>query len=149
MKIFIAILTLLVIGGLGITYFMISSPIKYKEKESFIVNKLNNSIKVKNNNKDLFKLKFNLPARESFMKVDFRNLKNYILYKLTISLKDKYGAFNVENILDNNGVVYSLLESKKIEIFAFFPTKESAKKVFLIFNKYNLNVNIEKITQRI
>jgi hypothetical protein len=146
MKIIIFILTIIISAILFITYDKISQP----EIERFQPTEENlTKIKTK---EYVLKLSFNtysFPAREMFMKIDFREYKNIILYKVTINANDEYAIFNIKAILENENIAYSMLEKKKTEIFILFKSLAQAERIIKLFKSYKFNIKIEKIIKRI
>jgi len=146
MKILIFILTAIISAILFITYDKISQPEIEKEY------KAEKTPVEKNQKDDTLKLFFNkieLPARELFMKIDFKEYKSIILYKVTIDAEDEYAIFNIKAILENEGIGYSMLEKKKTEIFILFKSLSQAEKIIKLFKNYNFKIKIEKIVKRI
>ncbi|WP_456479112.1 hypothetical protein [Nautilia sp.] len=147
MKIIIFILTFIIVGILFVTYDKISQP----EIKNFQPTEFNKSekIKIKGDVTKLFFNSYTFPAREMFMKIDFKEYKNIILYKVVINANDEYALFNIKAILENEGVVYSMLEKKKTEIFILFKSLAQAEKIIKIFKSYNFKIKIKKIIKRI
>ncbi|GAB6073531.1 hypothetical protein [Nautilia lithotrophica] len=146
MKIVIFILTAVITAILFVTYDKISQPdierIQPTEQ---------NITKIKTEG-DVLNLSFNsftFPARELFMKIDFKEYKNIILYKVVINANDEYAIFNIKAILENEGIAYSMLEKKKTEIFILFKSLQQAEKIIKLFKSYNFKIKIEKIIKRI
>jgi len=136
----LAIIALILIG----VYVKISSvdiePVEIKEE----VFKKPEIAKVK---KPLY---FNLPARVLYMKVTLENLKNAIVYRLSLDVNDRYGLFNIKVLLNNHKIAYSvLMDNKVIRIYVLFKNKDEAQKIFALFRKYNFNVAIEKLVKRV
>jgi len=146
MKIVIFIFTIIISAILFVTYDKISQP----EIEQIKLQEQNiTEIKAQG---DVLKLSFNtvtFPAREMFMKIDFRKYKNIVLYKITINANDEYAIFNIKAILENANIAYSMLEKKKTEIFILFKSLAQAEKVIKIFKNYSFKIKIEKIIKRI
>jgi len=146
MKIVIFILTAIITAILFVTYDKISQPDieKIQPTEKNIT-----KIKTEGNVLNLSFNSFNFPARELFMKIDFKEYKNIILYKVTINANDEYAIFNIKAMLENAGVAYSMLEKKKTEIFILFKSLRQAEKIIKLFKSYNFKIKIEKIIKRI
>ena len=146
MKIIIFILTAVITAILFVTYDKISQPEIEKIQPTE-----QNLTKLKSKG-DVLNLSFNslsFPARELFMKIDFKEYKNIILYKIIIKANDEYAIFNIKAILENENVAYSMLEKKKSEIFILFKSLAQAQSVINLFKSYNFNIKIEKIIKRI
>jgi len=146
MKIIIFIFTVIISAILFVTYDKISQP----EIEQIKLQEQNiTEIKAQG---DVVKLSFNtvtFPARELFMKIDFRKYKNIVLYKIIINANDEYAIFNIKAILENENIAYSMLEKKKTEIFILFKSLAQAEKIIKIFKNYHFKIKIEKIIKRI
>ena len=146
MKIVIFIFTIIISAILFVTYDKISQP----EIEYIKPHEQNNTeIKAQG---DVLKLSFNtitFPAREMFMKIDFREYKTIFLYKITINANDKYAIFNIKMILENENIAYSMLEKKKTEIFILFKSLAQAERILKIFKNYHFDIDIKKIIKRI
>jgi len=145
MKIVIFILTIIITAILFVTYDKISQPDieKIQPTEQNIT-----KLKTKG---DVLKLSFNsytFPAREMFMKIDFKEYKNIILYKVVINANDEYAIFNIKAILENEGIAYSMLEKKKTQIFILFKSLAQAEKIIKLFKNYNFKIKVEKIIKR-
>ena len=146
MKIIISVLIALITGILIVTYVKISKP----EIDTNIDVKENNLNRLTPSKGLNFSFKsYNFPARELFMKIDFKEYKNIILYKVTINANDEYALFNIRAILDDLNIAYSIMEKKKTEIYVLFKSIKEAEKVLMLFKNYNLNVKIKKIIKRI
>jgi len=145
MKIIITILSIIIVGILFETYDKISQPEIKPIKKSFNTH----TTEKKEEGVKLFFPKFQLPARELYMKIDFREYKNIILYKVTIKSNDEYAIFNIKAILDKEGIAYSVYEKKKTEIYILFKTLNQAENVINLFKSYHLNVKLQKIIKRI
>ncbi len=145
MKYFLAFLLFLIIGVLVFAYFQITNIEVKPEIASHRKIKTPSFEKLK---KMEFN-SFNLPAREMFSKIDFRNYKNVILYKLSLKVDDKFTLFNIETLLNRYNIVYSLYEGKKIEIFMIFKNLEEANRVISLFKEYNFKIKLQKIKKRI
>jgi hypothetical protein len=146
MKIVIFILTIIIAAILFVTYDKISQPDieKIQPTEQNIT-----KLKTKG---DVLKLSFDsytFPAREMFMRIDFKEYKNIVLYKITINANDEYAIFNIKAILENENIAYSMLEKKKTEIFILFKSLAQAEKIIKIFKNYHFKIKIEKIIKRI
>ena len=146
MKIVIFIFTIIISAILFVTYDKISQPeieqVKLQEQNITEISAQG----------DVLKLSFNtitFPAREMFMKIDFKKFKNIILYKIKINANDEYALFNIKAVLENKNIVYSMLEKKKTEIFILFKSLAQAEKVMKIFKNYGFKIKIEKIIKRI
>jgi len=144
MKLLIGILSFLTILILGVVYVKISTPKPvYVEEKSEIEPK-----------KKLKKLKspvvYNFPARVLYMRIDFRNFRNVILYRVVLNVKDRFELFNLKALLNNFDIVYSLIEEKKkIKVYILFKSLAEAEKILNLFKEYNFNVKLQKIKQRI
>jgi len=146
MKILIFVFSLIISAILLFTYVKISKPdirpeeIKQEtqkppaKKRDFLIS---------------FKDNYNFPARELFMKIDFKEYKNVILYKVVINANDEYAVFNIKTILENENIAYSMLEKKKTEIYILFKSLSQAERVIKLFKNYNFDVTIKKIIKRI
>jgi hypothetical protein len=146
MKIVIFILTIIIAAILFVTYDKISQPDieKIQPTEQNIT-----KLKTKG---DVLKLSFDsytFPAREMFMRIDFKEYKNIVLYKIIINANDEYAIFNIKAILENENIAYSMLEKKKTEIFILFKSLAQAEKIIKIFKNYHFKIKIEKIIKRI
>jgi len=144
MKIFISFLFFLTFAILVAIYVNISKPqINLKEvtkQEKLIIEK--SEIK-----KPTI---YNFPAKVLAMHIDFRKYRYVYLYRVTIDVKDRYELFNMEAILKNFNLIYSLIENKKNEkVYILFRNLNEAKKVLDFFKEYNFKIKIEKIKQRI
>ena len=144
MKILISVLIFLTVVILGLVYVKISSP------EDFKVEKL----KKQNFKKKEFKLKkpeiYDFPARVLYMKIDFRNFKSVVLYRVVLNVKDRFELFNLKALLKSYNIVYSLIEGKKeLKVYILFKSLAEAEKILNLFKEYNFNVKIEKIKKRI
>ena len=144
MKILISVLIFLTVVILGLVYVKISSP------EDFKVEKL----KKQNFKKKEFKLKkpeiYDFPARILYMKIDFRNFKSVVLYRVVLNVKDRFELFNLKALLKSYNIVYSLIEGKKeLKVYILFKSLAEAEKILNLFKEYNFNVKIEKIKKRI
>jgi len=147
MKIVIFILTAVIAAILFVTYDKISQP----DIERRIQLTEQNITKLKTQG-DVLNLSFNsytFPARELFMKIDFREYKNIILYKVVINANDEYAIFNIKAILENEGIAYSMFEKKKTEIFILFKSLKQAEKIIQMFKNYNFKIKIKKMIKRI
>ena len=144
MKIFISFLFFLTFAILVAIYVNISKPqINLKEVA-----------KQENLTKEKIKIKkptiYNFPAKVLAMHIDFRKYRYVYLYRVTIDVKDRYELFNMEAILKNFNLIYSLIENKKNEkVYILFRNLNEAKKVLDFFKEYNFKIKIEKIKQRI
>ena len=137
MKIIISILTIIIAAILFVTYDKISQP------EIEKIQPTKQTITKTDAEGDVLKLSFNsftFPARELFMKIDFKEYKNIILYKVTINANDEYAIFNIKAILENENIAYSMLEKKKTEIFILFKTLQQAERIIKIFKSYNFKI---------
>jgi len=144
MKIFIWILTFLVVLILGVVYVKISTPNTFtiKETEEKLIEIKKPEIKTP--------IIYNFPARVMYMKVDFRNFKNIILYRVILKVKDRFELFNLKAMLNNNDLVYSMIEEKKgIKVYILFKSLTEAESILNLFKEYNFNVEIQKIKKRI
>lgn len=144
MKIFIWILTFLVVLILGVVYVKISTPNTFTIKET--------EEKLREIKKPEIKtpIIYNFPARVMYMKVDFRNFKNIILYRVILKVKDRFELFNLKAMLNNNDLVYSMIEEKKgIKVYILFKSLTEAESILNLFKEYNFNVEIQKIKKRI
>jgi len=150
MKILIYVLTLLIAIVLYITYDKISQPemdntIHISEEKTQPPKTENDVIGF------LFKKlkKVELPARELYMKIDFRKYRTVVIYKITINANDRYAVFNIKAILENEGVAYSMLETNKTQIYVLFSSLQQAERIIKIFRNYKFKIDIEKIVKRI
>jgi hypothetical protein len=113
MKIIISLLSILIFSLLILTYVKISKPninnFQFNEKEINLTRlKSKESLK-------LFLFKYNaLPARVLYEKINFKNIKTVILYKLSIKNNDKFAVFNILEILKNKKIAYSMIKEKNI-----------------------------------
>jgi len=144
MKLLIGILSFLTILILGVVYVKISTPKTVLVEEK-------SEIEPK---KKLKKLKspvvYNFPARVLYMRIDFRNFRNVILYRVVLNVKDRFELFNLKALLNNFNIVYSLIEEKKkIKVYILFKSLAEAEKILNLFKEYNFNVKLQKIKQRI
>jgi hypothetical protein len=144
MKLLIGILSFLTILILGVVYVKISTP-----KPLYVETSKENEIK-----KKVEKLKspvvYNFPARVLYMRIDFRNYRNVILYRVVLNIKDRFELFNLKALLNNFDIVYSLIEEKKkIKVYILFKSLAEAEKILNLFKEYNFKAKIEKIKQRI
>lgn len=144
MKLLIGILSFLTILILGVVYVKISTPKPVLVEEK-------SEIEPK---KKLKKLKspvvYNFPARVLYMRIDFRNFRNVILYRVVLNVKDRFELFNLKALLNNFDIVYSLVEEKKkIKVYILFKSLAEAEKILNLFKEYNFNVKLQKIKQRI
>jgi hypothetical protein len=144
MKIFISILIFLTVAVLGFVYVKISTPKPFKEFTP----------KQQSAQKTVPTLKkpevYNFPARIVYMKIDFRNFKNIILYRVVLNVKDRFELFNLKALLNSYNIVYSMIEEKKgVKVYILFKSLAEAKKILSLFKEYNFNVKIEKIKKRI
>ena len=146
MKIFISFLMGIIVISLIITYVKISKPevekIEQKKEETI------NSVLKEEKIIDFSFNKFFFPARELNIKIDFEKGKRVILYKITLG-GDKFALFNIKTILNQENISYSLIESKKTEIYIVFKSLKEAKRVLKIFKKYNFDMELEKIIKRV
>ncbi len=144
MKFVIALLTLLNIAILAFVYVKISAPdITFKEPKIKLLPK-----------KEEVKLKkpvvYNFPAKVLYMKIDFRNYKKVVIYKVIVKIKDRFSAFNVKTILNNYNLPYTLFENgKEIIVFIVFRNLKEAKKILNLFKEYNFDIKMTKQIKRI
>jgi len=144
MKIFISVLIFLTVAVLGFVYVKISTPKSFKEF----------TLKQQNVQKKVPELKkpenYNFPARIVYMKIDFRNFKTIILYRVILNVKDRFELFNLKVLLNSYNIAYSMIEKEKgVKVYILFKSLAEAKKILNLFKEYNFNVKIEKIKKRI
>jgi hypothetical protein len=148
MKIIISLLSVLILALLILTYVKISKPninnFQFNEKEINLTRlKSKESLK-------LFLFKYNaLPARVLYEKINFKNIKTVILYKLSIKNNDKFAVFNILEILKNKKIAYSMIKEKNTQIFVIFKSLKEAEDVLNLFKFYNFPVKLQKIIKRI
>jgi hypothetical protein len=148
MKIIISLLSVLILALLILTYVKISKPninnFHFNEKEINLTRlKSKESLK-------LFLFKYNaLPARVLYEKINFKNIKTVILYKLSIKNNDKFAVFNILEILKNKKIAYSMIKEKNTQIFVIFKSLKEAEDVLNLFKFYNFPVKLQKIIKRI
>jgi len=144
MKVVISFLIGIIIS-LIVTYVKISKPeienIEVKKEEVKKVLKEEKIIDYSFN-------KFFFPARELNIKIDFEKGRRVILYKVTLN-GDRFALFNIKAILNQENISYSLIESKKTEIYIVFRSLKEAEKVLKIFREYNFDIKLQKITKRV
>ncbi len=146
MKIVVFVLTSLIAVILFIVYDKISKP----DIETIPATKQN--ITKVETKEDTLKLSFSshaFPAREMFMKIDFREYKKIILYKVTIDANDEYALFNIKAILENEAIAYSMLEKEKTQIFILFRSLAQANRIIRLFQSYHFDIKFKKIIKRI
>ncbi|WP_457561437.1 hypothetical protein [Caminibacter sp.] len=144
MKIIISILTVLIIAVLTFVYVKISSPNVEMKLPSFKEKREVEKIELKK------PVVYNFPARVMFMKIDFRNYKKVVLYKVIIKINDRFSAFNVKALLENNNLPYTMFENgKEIIIYILFRNLNEAKRIINLFKEYNFNIKLTKQIQRI
>lgn len=145
MKVVISFLIGIIIVSLIVTYVKISKPeienIEVKKEEVKKVLKEEKIIDYSFN-------KFFFPARELNIKIDFEKGRRVILYKVTLN-GDRFALFNIKAILNQENISYSLIESKKTEIYIVFRSLKEAEKVLKIFREYNFDIKLQKITKRV
>jgi hypothetical protein len=90
-----------------------------------------------------------LPARILYEKIDFRNIKTVVLYKVVIKNDDKFAIFNILKILKEKDIPYSMIKQKKTQIFVVFRNLKEAEDVLNLFKFYNFPVKLQKIIKRI
>lgn len=146
MKVFISFLIGIIIVSLIVTYVKISTPEieKVEQKKEEKVKSLLKEEKIINFSFN----KFFFPARELNIKIDFEKGKRVILYKVTLD-GDRFALFNIKTILNQENISYSLIESKKTEIYIVFKSLKEAEKVLKIFKEYNFDIELEKIIKRV
>jgi len=146
MKVFISFLIGIIIVSLIVTYVKISTPEieKVEQKKEEKVKSLLKEEKIINFSFN----KFFFPARELNIKIDFEKGKRVILYKVTLD-GDRFALFNIKTILNQENISYSLIESKKTEIYIVFKSLKEAEKVLKIFKEYNFDIKVQKITKRV
>lgn len=146
MKVVISFLIGIIIVSLIVTYVKISKP----EIENIEVKKEEKIKKVLKEEKiiDYSFNKFFFPARELNIKIDFEKGRRVILYKVTLN-GDRFALFNIKAILNQENISYSLIESKKTEIYIVFRSLKEAEKVLKIFREYNFDIKLQKITKRV
>ena len=146
MKIFISFLIGIIIVSLIVTYVKISKP----EIEKIEVKKEEEAKSVLKEEK-IINFSFNklfFPARELNIRIDFEKGKRVILYKVVLD-GDRFALFNIKTILNQENISYSLIESKKTEIYIVFKSLKEAEKVLKIFKEYNFDIKVQKITKRV
>lgn len=146
MKVVISFLIGIIIVSLIVTYVKISKP----EIENIEVKKEEKIKKVLKEEK-IINYSFNrffFPARELNIKIDFEKGRRVILYKVTLN-GDRFALFNIKAILNQENISYSLIESKKTEIYIVFRSLKEAEKVLKIFREYNFDIKLQKITKRV
>jgi len=144
MKIIISLLSVIIFFSLILTYVKISKPFIPKEKKEKEIQK------EKTEKFKVLKFKYySLPARVLYEKIDFRQIKIIILYKLTINNKDKFAIFNIVEVLRNNNISYSMIKQKNTQIYVVFKSLKEAEKILNLFKYYNFPVKLQKITKRI
>ncbi len=144
MKIAVFVLSLLLAAVLTGIYMKISTPeVAYSVKKNNVLeHTVKESIKKP--------LVYSFPARILFMKIDFRNYKKVIIYKVVINLNDKFEFFNVKALLNNYNIPFTLFESGKIlRIYILFRNFNEAKRILDLFKEYNFNIKIIKQIKRI
>ena len=144
MKIFISFLIGIIIVSLIVTYVRIARP----EVEKVEIKK--EEIKSIPKEEKIVNFSFNklfFPARELNIKIDFEKSKRVVLYKITLN-GDRFALFNIKMILNQENISYSIIESKKTEIYIVFSSLKEAKKVLKIFKKYNFDIELEKIIKK-
>jgi hypothetical protein len=148
MKIIISLLSILILALLILTYVKISKP----NVKSFEINENEiNLTKLKSEENFNFSL-FNyntLPARVLYEKIDFKQAKIVILYKLMIKNNDKFALFNILEILKEKNIPYSMIKEKNTQIFVIFKSLKEAEDVLNLFKFYNFPVKLQKIIKRI
>ncbi len=145
MKYLISVLTFLIFAGLVFFYLQISKPEKIIENS-----KSEKKTEIKESFFRINKPKvYTLPARVLYMKIDFKQFRYEIIYKIIIKNVDRYAIFNIKTILENKKIAYSLFKAKKTEIYIFFKNLDQANSVLNLFKEYNFNIKIEKIKKRI
>jgi hypothetical protein len=145
MKAIFILLGIITFAVLALVYVKISRPEIYSPKPEEVKKP---TVKVQNVKKPKV---YDFPARVLFVKIDFKNYKNVILYKLVLRINDKFELFNIKALLNNLNLHYSLIETRKItEIFIIFRNLAQAEHTLTLFKEYNFkNIKIEKIKQRI
>jgi len=146
MKIFISFLIGIIVISLIVTYAKISKP----EIEKIEVKKEEEAKSVLKEEK-IINFSFNklfFPARELNIRIDFEKGKRVILYKVVLD-GDRFALFNIKTILNQENISYSLIESKKTEIYIVFKSLKEAEKVLKIFKEYNFDIKVQKITKRV
>lgn len=146
MKVVISFLIGIIIVSLIVTYVKISKPeienIEVKKEEK--IKKVLKEEKIINYSFN----KFFFPARELNIKIDFEKGRRVILYKVTLN-GDRFALFNIKAILNQENISYSLIESKKTEIYIVFRSLKEAEKVLTIFREYNFDIKLQKIIKRV
>jgi len=146
MKVVISFLIGIIIVSLIVTYVKISKPeienIEVKKEEK--IKKVLKEEKIINYSFN----KFFFPARELNIKIDFEKGRRVILYKVTLN-GDRFALFNIKAILNQENISYSLIESKKTEIYIVFRSLKEAEKVLKIFREYNFDIKLQKIIKRV
>ena len=146
MKVVISFLIGIIIVSLIVTYVKISKP----EIENIEVKKEEQVKRVLKEEKiiDYSFNKFFFPARELNIKIDFEKGRRVILYKVTLN-GDRFALFNIKAILNQENISYSLIESKKTEIYIVFRSLKEVEKVLKIFREYNFDIKLQKIIKRV
>lgn len=144
MKIFITVLTFLIVAVLAFVYVKISRPDVALKFPS--VNKVS-ELKKEELKKPVI---YNFPAKVLFMKIDFRNYKKVVIYKVIIKINDRFETFNVKTLLENKNIPYTLFDNgKEIIIYILFRNLKEAKHIINLFKEYNFNIKLTKQIQRI
>ena len=128
-----------------IIYIKISQPVIFSKKQG----KQENKITFMKNEPLVAENRYFFPARILFMKIDFKQIRYVIVYKVMIRNFDKFALFNIKTILDEYNIPYSLYRGKKSEIYIFFKNLAEANSVLNLFKEYNFNIKIQKIKKRI
>ncbi|GAX88192.1 conserved hypothetical protein [Lebetimonas natsushimae] len=147
MKIIISFLTILIFALLILTYVKISKPnvSNYELKKNEI-----NLSKLKSKESLNFTYKYNaLPARVLYEKINFKNIKTVIFYKLIIKNDDKFALFNILEILKSKKITYSMIKQKNTQIFVIFRSLKEAEDILNLFKFYNFPVKLQKFIKRI
>jgi hypothetical protein len=149
MKVIISLLSLLIFFLLVLTYVKISKFNKLSYEYNL---KKHISLTKSKSEEDLNFSSINyksLPARILYEKIDFRNIKTVVLYKVVIKNDDKFAIFNILKILKEKDIPYSMIKQKKTQIFVVFRNLKEAEDVLNLFKFYNFPVKLQKIIKRI
>jgi len=146
MKYLFSFLSFLILIGLIFFYLQISKPVEINANTT----KIKQSSQAKKNFFHIKKVDIaKLPVKVLYMKIDFYKYKYRVIYKVSINNVDRYALFNIKTILNSFNTTYSLIKTKKTEIYIFFKNLKEANSVLSLFKEYNFNIKIEKIKKRI
>jgi hypothetical protein len=137
MKVIISLLSLLIFFLLVLTYVKISKFNKLSYEYNL---KKHISLTKSKSEEDLNFSSINyksLPARILYEKIDFRNIKTVVLYKVVIKNDDKFAIFNILKILKEKDIPYSMIKQKKTQIFVVFRNLKEA----MLIEKREKNLN--------